>query len=57
VEPSQASGSTDLTDPDDRRRILACLKLTPEERLMRVQQAHEFFALIREAQPLWLRER
>jgi len=44
-------------DPHDLRLIRACLQLTPEERLLRLQQAHEFRAVIREARPYELRER
>ena len=44
-------------DAHDRRLILASLRLTPEERLLRLTQAHEFRAVIREARPYELRER
>jgi hypothetical protein len=54
VEPAPSE-----PDPDahDRRLILACLRLTPDERLQRLAQAHEFRALIRAAWPYELRER
>lgn len=61
-----AEGSNTLTngasaaaadDSPDRSLILACLRLTPDERLMRLTQAHEFRAIIREARPYELRER
>jgi hypothetical protein len=51
-----APPATEL-DPHDRRLILACLTLTADERLLRLAQAHEFRALIREARPYELRER
>ncbi len=44
-------------DTRDRSLILACLRLTPDERVLRLTQAHEFRAVIREARPFELRER
>jgi hypothetical protein len=57
VEPPPAEESAEPIDPHDRRLILACLRLTPTERLLRLEQAHEFRVLIRDAQPYELRER
>lgn len=51
------SSSEPDADAHDRRLILASLRLTPEERLARLAQAHEFRALIRAARPYELRER
>jgi hypothetical protein len=45
------------SDPHDLALIRGCLRLTPEERLLRLEQAHEFRAAVREAQPYELRER
>ena len=47
----------EVVDAHDRRLILACLALTPEQRVLRLAQAHELRALIREARPYELRER
>ena len=44
-------------DSHDRSLILACLRLTPEERVLRLTQAHEFRLMIRAARPYELRER
>jgi len=44
-------------DSHDRSLILLCLRLTPEERLKRLAQAHEWRAIIRKARPYELRER
>lgn len=63
---AMAEGSNTLTngasaaaadDSHDRSLILACLRLTPEERLLRLMQAHEFRLVIRAARPYELRER
>jgi len=51
-EPGQATA-----DAHDRSLILLCLRLTPEERLKRLAQAHEWRAIIRKARPYELRER
>jgi len=51
-EPGQATG-----DAHDRSLILLCLQLTPEQRLQRLAQAHEWRAIIRKARPYELRER
>lgn len=50
------SGQAD-DNAHDRSLILACLRLTPEERLLRLTQAHEWRAIIRKARPYELRER
>lgn len=50
------SGET-AGDAHDRSLILFCLRLTPEERLLRLAQAHEFRLAIRAARPYELRER
>jgi hypothetical protein len=56
VEPPPDE-SAEPIDPHDRRLILASLKLTPEERLLRLEHAHALRVLIRDAQPYELLER
>ena len=56
-EATHLSSDAVSHDPHDRSLILLCLRLTPEERLLRLTQAHEWRAIIRKARPYELRER